>query len=109
VEEIVPIAKKPAITVKINELSKDVRGVRELELTAAGKSEAGIEFYSWDFDYDAEKGFRPAVIRDPDGRQVHEFPPGIHHIAVKVIDNEGLESVETIKLQINGKIKRANQ
>jgi site-specific DNA-methyltransferase (adenine-specific) len=106
VEDIVPIAKKPTITVNISELSKNAFGVREIELTAAGKSAAGIEFYSWDFCYDAEKGFKAAVIRDSDGRQVHEFLPGEHYIAVKVIDNEGLESIETLKLQVNGKVKR---
>ncbi|MDR0520220.1 MAG: hypothetical protein LBH00_00025, partial [Planctomycetaceae bacterium] len=106
VEEIVPLAKKPVVSVKINELSKNAFGVRELELIASGKSAAGIEFYSWDFCYDKEKGFKPEVIRDAEGRQVHEFPPGVHYIAVKVIDNGGLESIETVKLQVNGKVKR---
>jgi DNA modification methylase len=106
VEEIVPIAKKPVIHVKINEISKDKAGVRELELTAEGTSEAGIEFYSWDFSYEADKGFKAAVIRDAEGKQRYHFPAGVHYIAVKVVDNDGLESLEVIKLQINGKVTR---
>ena len=30
---------------------------RSLVFLATGHSEAGIEFYSWDFDYDEKKGF----------------------------------------------------
>jgi hypothetical protein len=33
-------------------------GNRKIELIAAGQSAAGIEFYSWDFTYNAEKGFK---------------------------------------------------
>jgi site-specific DNA-methyltransferase (adenine-specific) len=107
VDKIVPIAKKPVISVEINELSRDAKGVREIEFIASGQSEAGIEFYSWDFEYNAEKGFRASVIIDKNGKQQHKLKAGIHHIAVKVVDNDGLESVEVIKLKVNGTVERA--
>ncbi|MDR2361640.1 MAG: hypothetical protein LBD91_02815 [Prevotellaceae bacterium] len=69
VEDIVPIAKKPAVTVEINELSRDAKGVREIEFIASGQSGIGIEFYSWDFEYDIGKGFRASAIIDKEGRQ----------------------------------------
>jgi site-specific DNA-methyltransferase (adenine-specific) len=90
VDKIVPIAKKPVISVEINELSRDAKGIREIEFIASGQSEAGIEFYSWDFEYNAEKGFRASVIIDKNGKQQHKLKAGIHHVAVKVVDNEGL-------------------
>ncbi|MDR1216466.1 MAG: site-specific DNA-methyltransferase [Treponema sp.] len=106
VEEIVPIATKPAIGVHINELEKDEKGNRKIELVAVGQSAAGIEFYSWDFTYSAEKGFKPSIIIDKEGKQTQVFKTGIHTIAVKVVDNDGLENVETITLKINGAVEQ---
>ncbi|MCL2118854.1 MAG: hypothetical protein FWH27_10560 [Planctomycetaceae bacterium] len=106
VETIVPIAMKPTVTVKMREQGKDAKGNRKIEFSAQGESEAGVEFYSWDFDYDAEKGFKASVMIDKKGRQSRQFKAGVHTIAVKVVDNEGLESTETIKLKVNGVVKK---
>ena len=106
VDKIVPIAKKPTISVVINELSRNEKGVCEIEFIASGESEVGIEFYSWDFEHDTEKGFRASVIIDKFGKQSAQFKAGMHVIAVKVVDNDGMESVEVIKLKVNGKIER---
>ena len=104
VEDIVPIAKKPTLTLIFNDLGNDKKGLHEIEFIAQGQSEAGIEFYAWDFDYNEEnKIFKPNILRDKDGKQHKKFEAGIYCIAVKVIDNDGLESVEVIKLKINGK------
>lgn len=106
VESIIPIAKKPALTVEIREAGRDKKNVRELVLTAKGNSAAGIEFYSWDFAYQADKGFKPAVIIDKEGLQTHKFKPGMHYIAVKVVDNDGLDNIEVVKLKVNGTVER---
>jgi DNA modification methylase len=106
VEEIIPIATKPAIGVHINELEKDAKGNRKIELTSVGQSPAGIEFYSWDFNYDKEKGFKPSIIIDKEGKQTQLFKTGIHTIAVKVVDNDGLENMELVKLKINGVVEQ---
>jgi DNA modification methylase len=107
VGDIVPIAKKPSLTVEVNELGRDKKNIRELEFVATGHSEAGIEFYSWDFDYNAEKGFKPEVIIDKQGKQQHKFKPGQHTIAVKVVDNDGLDNLELIRLKVNGTVERS--
>ena len=106
VEKIVPIAKKPAIMVEINELSRDVNGIREIEFIASGQSEAGIEFYSWNFNYNSEKGFKADVMIDKEGKQIAKLKAGLYNVAVKVVDNDGLEAVEVVKLKVNGKIER---
>jgi hypothetical protein len=106
VEEIIPIATKPAIGVHINELEKGGKGNRKIELTAVGQSAAGIEFYSWDFNYDKEKGFKPSIIIDKEGKQIVSLKTGTHNIAVKVVDNDGLENMEIIKLKINGVVEQ---
>ena len=36
--------------------------------------------------------------------QCHKFKAGLHHIAVKVVDNDGLENIEVVKLKVNGEI-----
>ncbi|MDR1219577.1 MAG: site-specific DNA-methyltransferase [Treponema sp.] len=106
VEEIIPIATKPVIGVHINELEKDLKGNRKIELVATGQSAAGIEFYSWDFVYDKEKGFSPSIIIDKDGKQIISLKTGTHTIAVKVVDNDGLENMEIITLKINGVVEQ---
>jgi DNA modification methylase len=105
VEEIVPIAKKPAISVDIREINRNEK-TREIEFIAVGISDAGIEFYSWDFNFDVEKGFKAGVMLDREGVQTAKFKAGLHNIAVKVVDNDGLESIEVIKLKVNGTVER---
>lgn len=106
VSEIVPIAKKPSITVEIAELAKDKKGVREIEFVATGQSDAGIEFYSWDFNFTEQVGFKPEIIIDKAGKQQSKFKPGSHKIAVKVVDNDGLDNIEIISLKVNGIVER---
>jgi DNA modification methylase len=106
VEDIVPIAVKPVIGVHINELERDDKGCRKIEFIAQGQSPAGLEFYSWDFAHDKEKGFKPSVIIDKLGKQVLTLKTGEHVIAVKVVDNDGLENTEIVQLKINGAVER---
>lgn len=105
VEEIIPIAKKPTLTVVISDKGKDKKGLREIEFTATANSAAGIEFYSWDFDYKDDK-FKAEILLDKTGKQTWKFKAGQHQIAVKVVDNDGLESTEIIKLKVNGVLER---
>ena len=107
VEEIIPIAKKPTLTVEFTDLGLDKKQLREIEFFAKGESAAGIEFYSWDWDYNQTEGiFKPAILRDKDGKQIQKFKAGTYCIAVKVVDNDGLESLEVLKLKVNGEIHK---
>ncbi|MDR2127444.1 MAG: hypothetical protein LBP63_11550, partial [Prevotellaceae bacterium] len=108
VDTIVPVSKRPNIKIEVTELSREASGISELEFTATGESPSGIEFYSWDFDYDAGKDFKSSVIRDTDGKQQRPMTAGVYHIAVKAVDNDGLENVETIKLKVNGAVEQIN-
>jgi len=105
VEEIVPIAKKPKLSVIFNDLGLTDKGLREIEFTANAESEAGIEFFAWDFSYEQSEGFKADVLIDKIGKQSQTFKTGNHVIAVKVVDNEGLENLEVIELKVNGTIK----
>jgi hypothetical protein len=109
VEQVVPIAKKPKISVQITDIGIDAKKLREVEFIASGESEVGIEFYAWDFDYDVNKGFKAEILRDKQGKQRYKFKAGAHQIAVKVIDNQGLESTEIIKLKVNGILEVTNK
>ena len=108
VEEIIPIAKKPTLTVTLDNKGKDAKGLTEIEFIAVGVSAAGVEFYAWDFDYDEakNKGFKPEILLDKTGTQTWKFKPGQHTVAVKVVDNDGLENVEVIKVKVNGVVVR---
>jgi hypothetical protein len=110
VDEIVPLSVKPTVAVDINELEKSGDGSRKIEFTAHGASLSGVEFYSWDFSYDQEtKQFKPQVLLDKEGKHVVSFKPGTHHIAVKVVDNDGLENIEIVKLTVNGTVKQEKE
>ena len=106
VEDIVPIAVKPVIGVHINELERNEKCDRKIEFIAIGQSHAGIEFYSWDFFFNKEKGFKPTVIIDKEGKQILTLKAGTHTIAVKVVDNDGLENTEIVTLKINGIVEQ---
>ncbi len=107
VEEIVPIAKKPKLTVKFEDKGADAKGFREIEFFAEAESDSGIEFFAFDFDYDEETSiFSAEKMLNKDGISANKFKIGHHIVAVKVVDNEGLEALEIIKLNINGGVKR---
>jgi hypothetical protein len=46
------------------------------------------------------------VIIDKEGRQIVSLKSGSHSIAVKVVDNDGLENMEVVQLKINGVVER---
>jgi len=104
VEDIIPIAKKPTLTLNFNDLGLNTKNLREIEFIAQGESDAGIEFYAWNFNYEAEKGFKAEIMLDKIGKQTQLFKLGSYQIAVKVVDNEGLENSEILSLKINGVI-----
>jgi hypothetical protein len=66
----------------------------------------GIEFYAWDFTYNKENGFKPAIIMDREGKQIKNLQAGKYNIAVKAVDINGLESMDVFQLKINGMAKR---
>ena len=107
VEKIIPISHKPTIKIGVKDLGKDDKGNTLIEFKATATSKVGIEFFAWDFNFDTDTNkFRPQILRDKDGEQKFEFQAGIHNIAVKVVDNDGLENVEVVKLKTNGKVKK---
>jgi len=104
VEDIIPIAKKPTLNLQFNDLGLDAKNCREIEFIATAQSEAGIEFFAWDFNYEAEKGFKAEVMMDKSGQQTQKFKTGQYQIAVKVVDNDGLENIEVMTLKMNGAV-----
>jgi len=108
VENVVPIAKKPKLTLTCNDLGLNAKKLREIEFIAVGESESGIEFYAWDFNHEVENGFKADVMIDKVGKQTHAFKAGSYKVAVKVVDNEGIESIEMITLKTNGVLETEN-
>ncbi|MDX2128626.1 MAG: DNA methyltransferase [Chloroherpetonaceae bacterium] len=107
VSEIIPIAKKPTLQVSFEDKGADKKGLREIEFRAVANSESGIEFYAWDWNFDSEKNhFKPEVLMDKEGVQTAKFKAGSHIVAVKAFDNDGLESLEVIRLKVNGVVTK---
>jgi DNA modification methylase len=103
---IVPIATRPKVTLTAADAGVDAKGMREVRFTAVGTSDAEVEFYAWDFSYDEQEKFKPEVFFDKEGVQTRKFKTGTHAIAVKVVDTEGLDAVEIIRLKVNGGVSR---
>ncbi|MDR0711854.1 MAG: hypothetical protein LBF67_05885, partial [Prevotellaceae bacterium] len=59
-------------------------------------------FYSWDFAHNPAEGFKADVVIDKDGKQVKQFEPGEHHIAVEAVDKEGLDGAGELTLKVKG-------
>jgi DNA modification methylase len=102
VDEIVEVATKPRLTIGYNVLTCDDKGSCEIEFDATATSESGIVFYSWDFNYNLDGGFKAQIMIDTQGKQRYKFKAGSYNIAVKAVDNDGLESIEVIRLKVNG-------
>jgi len=114
VEEIVPMAKRPKLTVNIIDIdatqitsSEDKsKALREIEFIANAESDAGVEFYAFDFEYNEETGiFVAEQMLNKEGIARHKFKAGTHTIAIKAVDNEGLEAIEILRLKVNGEIE----
>jgi DNA modification methylase len=84
---------------KVSITSKEQENYKYL-LEASAESDSGIEFYSWDFDHNPEEGFKADVVIDKDGKQVKQFEPGEHCIAVEAVDKEGLEGTGELMLKV---------
>ncbi len=109
VADIVPIAKKPTLTLNFNDLGADIKKFRTVEFSATANSASGIEFFAWDFNYNAVNGFKPVILIDKIGKQTEKFKAGTYEIACKVVDNEGLENIEIVKLKINGVVQETGK
>ncbi len=103
VDSIIPISVKPPIKINIEDIGFDKKGNKRIKFTASNGE--NLAFYSWDFNYDEESNkFSPSIMRDLAGEQVHTFKAGNYAIAVKAVDNEGLETIEVVKIKINGEL-----
>ncbi len=102
VDSFIPFAKKPSLKLEILSFETDKSGLTEISFKAEGVADENkkIEFYAWDFSF--EEKFSADIYIDKDGLQKYKFTKGIHKIAAKVVDNDGLETLETITLHING-------
>jgi len=84
------------------DLGADSKGQREIEFQTTVTSSVGVQFFAWCWAYQAGSSFKADVLFDKTGVQRHEFAPGEHNIAIKVVDNDGLESLEVLRLKVNG-------
>jgi site-specific DNA-methyltransferase (adenine-specific) len=106
VEEIIPLAKKPRISLAYEwkqTAGEDIHTDKEIAFIVTSKD--NIELYQWDFDYTPEKGFKAEVLMDKEGKQTRVFTGGTHNIAVRAIDEDGIEAIEELTLIVNGGVK----
>ena len=96
VGDIVPLGKPPKVSLSASELEK-----YKYAFEATAESDAGIEFYSWDFNHKPDEGFKPDVYLDKTGKQVRRFQPGEHKIAAQATDKNGLDGIDKIEINVD--------
>jgi DNA modification methylase len=106
VGSIVPLAKKPMLAVEFEPLGINKKGEHEIAFRAKAQSDVGIEFFSWQWNFVTGERFQADVLFDKTGEQVVTLAPGSYNVAVKAVDNDGLDIVETLRLQVNGGISK---
>jgi hypothetical protein len=91
------MAERPKLQVTHSILSTDKKGLHNVQLVATAQSDCEIQFYSWDMDYKADLGFRPSILLDKKGEQTVSLKTGQHVLAVKVVNENGLEAIEILR------------
>jgi hypothetical protein len=97
VKDIISYTNPPILTLTAEEL-EDMK----YKFEANAESEAGIDFYSWDFSHN-HKEFKADVVMDKTGVQEKKFPEGEHHIAVQAVDKKGLSGTDKVKIDVKRK------
>jgi site-specific DNA-methyltransferase (adenine-specific) len=100
VSEIVPMAERPKLQVTHSILSTDKKGLHNVSFVATAQSDCEIQFYSWDMDYKSDLGFRPTILLDKKGEQTLSLKTGQHTIAIKVVNENGLEAIEIMRFSV---------
>jgi PKD repeat protein len=98
VSEIVPMAERPKLQVTHTVISTDKKGLHQVQFNATAQSDCEIQFYSWDMDYKADKRFHPSILLDKKGEQMVSLKSGDYTVAVKVVNDNGLEAIEILHL-----------
>jgi len=102
VSEIVPVAKRPIVSIESKQLEDGRYEFRAI-------SDDNIINYSWDFNYpipphkhpQETADFKPSVLYDKKGVRTHNFATtGTHNIAVKVVDDKCLENISVHSITI---------
>ncbi len=106
VEDIIPIAIKSKLSLSFEDLGLDEKEKRIIKFIASVEEKSTVELFQWDFTYDERNKFKAKIMIDKEGIQILNLEIGEHLIACKVIDLEGLESIEFLKLKINGIVKK---
>ena len=99
VEDIVQVAKKPKI--KLDWSYETIEGQQHVNFIATGEE---IELWQWDWNYDETKGFTAEVLKDTEGKQTIILKSGKNEIAVRGIDQNGIDTIETLTLYSNGSV-----
>ncbi len=119
VDEIVNIATRPKIKLDIIKSEKNISQQNweitfQLEIEYEQSQKMAAIF--WDFDYNENYGFAVdekfseglRIFQDQEVEhqilEKHIFSSGEHCVAVKVSDEDGLESIDFLRFHLNGKI-----
>jgi hypothetical protein len=111
IEKLVPMTTALKIELKAQDLNPTPAGgyalpmpTHTIEFSANIKDNTNQQAANcaWDFNYDKNKGFNADELLYNKGKITRTMEAGIYNIAVKVVDDQGVETIEAIRLIVNG-------
>ena len=94
IKDIIPYENPPKV-----KLTAEEQEHYRYTFEARAESDAGIDFYSWDFNHN-ENEFIADELVDTTGIQTHKFTEGEHKIAVRAFDKRGLDGIDKVKIKV---------
>ena len=101
IKDIIPYENPPKVLLTAEEIE-----TYKYQFEEKAESEAGIDFYAWDFS-NREEVFKADEMElvnkegnDNTGRQTRKFSEGEHQIAVRAFDKIGLDGQDKVKIKV---------
>ena len=102
-DDLTPVPVKPEIQYTLHALDKDEQ--QEITFSLLAPDNQPVAFYSWDFDYQPDKVFRPQVMLNEQADLTHSFAPGQYTIAIQTTQKDGLSSTQTLEIEVKSNLE----
>ncbi|WP_299456294.1 DNA methyltransferase [uncultured Microscilla sp.] len=101
-DDLTPVPVKPEIQYTIQASDNEQQ---EVQFELKVDDQQNIAFYSWDFDYQPDKAFRPQEMLKQQAELTYNFAPGKYMVAVQTTQKDGLSSMQTLEIEVKSNLE----
>lgn len=105
IDDLIPVPQAPEIQYTIDTPNNNGQEEQEVTFNLQVNNNQSIAFYSWDFDYQPDKIFRPQIMLQQDPNLTHSFAPGRYTVAVQATQKDGLSSIQTLEIEVKSSME----